>query len=181
MEHVLGRKAWRKWAWAGVALGWVFCIGVTVHMLHPLVESSMDRSRRQFEGWDVLAAAVQEERARSDAERVWILTDSYQFAAQLAFHLKDTSYVRVWPGSSHRESQYDLWGVSHPEPGDAVVYVATGDRWVPRDLAQWFWSEGPPREVPLGGYTRRGHPRTATLFALEGVRQATALGPGGKS
>ena len=137
----------------------------------PLVEFEDDRSRQRIQGWSLLA---QEAGKRGS----WVITDSYQMAAEMAYYGPGADKTWVWPGTSFRRSQYDLWPSPRFDSGDRVGYVATGIREVPPQLRAQFTRVDGPDLVLRGGHDRWGRVRSVTMFSLSGYLGSLASAPG---
>lgn len=122
-----GSAKWGRWSRIGITVAG-FVTGATyVNTFTPVlpVPAAADPVARSA-GWDEYAALVQleVERRVSPSRRVWIGTDRYQEASELAFHLpgKPTTFAL---NLTSRRNAYDYWPgfAQRAQRGDALVLV----------------------------------------------------------
>lgn len=110
----------------------------------------LDPSAR-LRGWEALGEEVDRIRAGMP-EQVFIFSDSYQVASELAFYVKGHP-VTYCINLGRRMNQYDLW----PGPGGLLhyeaVFVTIGDVRMPEDVGRAF---GGCEKRVFGVYDRKG-------------------------
>lgn len=122
-----GSRTWGRWSRVAVTLGGFITGATYVNSVVPLlpVPARADPVARSA-GWDELARIVDLELARrSSAERrLWVATDRYQEASELAFHMRGNPTTFALNLRS-RPNSYDYWpGYSATaRPGDGLVLV----------------------------------------------------------
>ena len=77
---------------------------------------------RRGEGFDDIATQAKDMARTHSASP--IVTDRYQFASLLRYHLKDEIGVLEWPSPRARKSQFDLWNRPKACPGQAIIWVS---------------------------------------------------------
>jgi 4-amino-4-deoxy-L-arabinose transferase-like glycosyltransferase len=142
--HEPGRQA-ARWERAGVALGAIVILGLSIHALHPWLPLQPRRDpMAQAYGWDELAHGVEADDHRTvpPGVRVWIAADRYQEASELAWNLPQHPSVFSLELASRR-NEFDYWPTASDSVrlGDALTVVLdeTADDPVPvRRLAPFF-------------------------------------------
>jgi 4-amino-4-deoxy-L-arabinose transferase-like glycosyltransferase len=106
-----GSRAWRRWSRVGLTVGGFITGATYLNTFVPLVPgpARADPVARSA-GWDELAdvVALDLQRVASPGRRVWIGTDRYQEASELAFHLpgRPTTFAL---NLTTRPNSYDYW------------------------------------------------------------------------
>jgi|GEM_PF-2394983 len=77
---------------------------------------------RRGEGFDEIAKQANDMARTHSASP--IVTDRYQFASLLRYHLKDEVEVLEWPSPRARKSQFDLWNRPKVCPGQSIIWVS---------------------------------------------------------
>ena len=117
-----------EWFRKSIALGAAFTVALMGFLLY-LTHADPDWAPAQRRGWrgapsltaQLTSDSDQEARAREDdlfrnQERRQIIVIGHRFtASQLAYHLRSSSDVFLWPSRKGVNSQYDLW--PGPQPG----------------------------------------------------------------
>ena len=139
---------------------------VLLHIIWPFipVEPARDRTLRAA-GWRAVATRVQEEALRVGAGT--IVTDTYQRASLLRFHLDDRWPVHERDG--RRPSQFDRWPRPTICPGEPVIVVSTSST---------SWPGFAPTAPPIRVVRRRAGRAVATLF-VRAERSEIHAGRGG--
>lgn len=129
-------RRWRAATWVLAAVGFVGVAGYSAAIASPAVRAQAAASRQypaNFAGWDVLAAAVADARARMPAG-TRLLADNFKTGAELGFVFDDPRIdVLDHPLNHHhgRSPQLELWGLLHDDRsrlGDAPRLLVVGAR-----------------------------------------------------
>lgn len=113
-------RRWRAAMWALAAVGFLGVAGYSAAIASPAVRAQAAASRQypaNFAGWDVLAAAVSDARARMPGE-TRLLADNFKTGAELGFVFDDPRIdVLDHPLNHHhgRAPQLALWGLLHDD------------------------------------------------------------------
>jgi 4-amino-4-deoxy-L-arabinose transferase-like glycosyltransferase len=183
---LLGAATWRdrgqRWLKWGLGLGAGLVAVIYVQALVPALPIDARRDPiAQGHGWESLAAVTGDARTQmlaAGCTAVYVATNRYQEASQLAFHLPDHPAVSSL-NIRRRSNQYDLWPgfEDMASAGDCLVFVDIDDGWarqIVADLGGRFESTieiGPARRKRGVGVTAdyrlwafdgwTGHPLTA--------------------
>ena len=84
--------------------------------------SRLNDPTRRGAGFDEVASVAQQMAQTHSASP--IITDRYQFASLLRYHVKDQVEVLEWPTPRARKSQFDIWERPKVCPGQTVVWVS---------------------------------------------------------
>lgn len=113
-------RRWRAATWTLAAVGFLGVAGYSAAIASPAVRAQAAASRQypaNFAGWDVLAAAVADARARMPAG-TRLLADNFKTGAELGFVFDDPRIdVLDHPLNHHhgRAPQLALWGLLHDD------------------------------------------------------------------
>lgn len=190
MPAVLSRwPAWaRRLTFALAGLGLLGMLGYYVVVSMPDVRARSAGEKwypSNFAGWDELAAAVREERARLPAG-TRIVADNFKVGAELGFALDDPRIAVLDHPINHkhgRAPQLNLWRLQTPgqaEWGDKPVLLVVGATEVEyKNLLQRYHAlcrmVGP---LPAPRVLNVDHGRQRfLLFALQGVREGACTTP----
>jgi 4-amino-4-deoxy-L-arabinose transferase-like glycosyltransferase len=121
-----GSRSWRRWSRVGLTLAGFITGATYLNTFVPLlpVPARADPVARSA-GWDELADVVALElRRASPSRRVWVATDRYQEASELAFHLpgQPTTFAL---NLTSRPNSYDYWPsfADQARRGETLVLV----------------------------------------------------------
>ncbi len=165
---LLGAATWRdrgqRWLKWGLGLGAGLVAVIYVQALVPALPIDARRDPiAQGHGWERLAEVTGDARTQMLAAAcpaVYVATNRYQEASQLAFHLPDHPAVTSL-NIRRRSNQYDLWPgfQDMASTGDCLVFVDIDDGWarqIVADLGGRFESTaeiGPLQRKRDGGVT----------------------------
>ncbi|MBT8461270.1 MAG: glycosyltransferase family 39 protein, partial [Gemmatimonadetes bacterium] len=141
---LLGTVAWRdrgrRWLQWGLGLGAGLMAVVYVQALVPALPIDARRDPiAQGHGWEWLAEVTGEARTQMSAAgcpAVYVATNRYQEASELAFHLPDQPAVTSL-NIRRRSNQYDLWPGFEDMAGigDCLLFVDIDDGWARQIVA----------------------------------------------
>ena len=152
---------WLKW---GIWLGAAVVAVIYVQALMPVIPIDARRDPiAQGHGWESLAGETEDARTRlleAGCSSVYVATNRYQEASELAFHLPDHPSVFSL-NVRRRSNQYAIWpGFEEmAAPGDCLVFVDIDDGWarqIVEDLGTRFGATseiGPTQRRRGGGVT----------------------------
>jgi 4-amino-4-deoxy-L-arabinose transferase-like glycosyltransferase len=185
---LLASAAWqergRRWLKWGIWLGAVLVAVIYVQALVPAIPIDARRDPiAQGHGWESLAEETEDARTQllgAGCPSVYIATNRYQEASELAFHLPGHRAVFSL-NVRRRSNQYAIWPgfADTATPGDCLVFVDIDDGWarqIVEDLGTKFGSTseiGPTQR-------RRGDGVTADyrMWAFKGWRgESLTSGP----
>ena len=174
-------RRWRAITWMLAAVGFIGVAGYSAAIASPAIRAQAAASRQypaNFAGWDVLAAAVTDARARMPAG-TRLLADNFKTGAELGFVFDDPRIdVLDHPLNHHhgRAPQLALWGLLHDDRsrlGDAPRLLVVGARDVDgKDLLRRYHAlctmlgPLPPPQVVNIDHGRKRY----LLFALPATR-----------
>ena len=171
-----GSARWGRWSRVAVTIAGFITGATFLNTITPVlpVPARADPIARSA-GWDELADIVHLELARRDAPaRVWVGTDRYQEASELAFHLPGHPTTFALNLTS-RPNSYDYWPgfAQRASAGDALVLVLdqVGESHTHPTLALLRGHFSQAKRGDAFVVTRHGEPiRAVQIWILDGWR-----------
>lgn len=124
------------------------------------VPAAVDLVSKRLRGWPELGQAVSEV-TRSSPQPLFLLSDRYQIAGELAFYVEGNP--RVYNANfGRRMNQYDLWGGWETLEGRDALFVTYGAGEAPEEFRRAFRHVERVRVVPI--LHRGQHLRDFSIF-----------------
>ena len=131
------------------------------------VPARRDPFARKMMGWEALGREVSRIE-RQLPQPCFLLADSYQVSAELAFYVRRRPVTYCINLGDRRMNQYDVWPGFHELKGHSAIFVWSGGEDLPRVLARAFdsWQPRSFTAVDRAGRTLRQY----TIFLCRGFK-----------
>ncbi len=143
-----GRKASRAWVSAVFAVALLFTAILHIQPFHRIIPLPPgDDNTNHLYGWEQVAPLVREEYERlGGRERAFLCADRYQFAAQLAWNLREPFNTF---SLNPRTDQFDFWMDPDALAGRDAVLVWEDDWGIRPEVLEAFETAEEVRTVPV--------------------------------